>query len=212
MAFIETTPPGEAKDAVLEMYARQQSAWGYVPNYAKVFCHRPEVMVRWAKLLAEVRRPLDARRFELVTFAAAHELRHTSCALAHGKALTEFFDDDEICAIAEEKTVDALSDAEKEMINFARKIARDASKITSEDVGALKQKGFSDADVFDIAATAAARSFFTKLLDALGSEPDSAFLSLNEGLRRSLTIGRPIESRPVEAMPAIAESAPTDSD
>ena len=212
MAYIATTPPGEAKDAVLEMYARQQSAWGYVPNYAKVFCHRPEVMVRWAKLLAEVRRPLDARRFELVTFAAAHELRHTSCALAHGKALTEFFDDEEICAIAEEETVDALTDAEKEMINFARKIARDASKITSGDVEALKQKGFSDADVFDIAATAAARSFFTKLLDALGSEPDSAFLSLNEGLRKSLTVGRPIESRPAEAMSAIAESACTGSD
>lgn len=201
MAYIETTPPGEATGALHEMYARQQGAWGYVPNYAKVFCHRPEVMARWGKLLAEIRRPLDARRFELVTFAAAHELRHTSCALAHGKALTEFIGDDNVRAIAAGETAGALSDAEKEMVEFARKVARDASAITLDDVEALKQHGLSDADVFDIAATAAARSFFTKLLDALGSEPDSPFLALDEGLRESLTVGRPIESGAVETMP-----------
>ena len=46
MAFIETTRPEHADGAVATMYRRQQSAWGYVPNYAKVFCHRPEVMAR----------------------------------------------------------------------------------------------------------------------------------------------------------------------
>ena len=44
MAFIETTKPDHAREAVADMYSRQQAAWGYVPNYAKVFCHRPEVM------------------------------------------------------------------------------------------------------------------------------------------------------------------------
>ena len=41
MAFIETTPPEAAEGAVAAMYLRQQKAWGFVPNYAKVFCHRP---------------------------------------------------------------------------------------------------------------------------------------------------------------------------
>jgi hypothetical protein len=57
MAFIRTIPPGESKDAVREMYQRQQAAFGYVPNYAKVFCHRPEVMERWATLLAATHAP-----------------------------------------------------------------------------------------------------------------------------------------------------------
>jgi hypothetical protein len=75
MPFINTTPAREAEDTVLDMYERQQSAWGYVPNYAKVFCYRPEVMARWGRLLAEIRRPMSARRFELLTFAAAIALR-----------------------------------------------------------------------------------------------------------------------------------------
>jgi hypothetical protein len=41
MPFIKTTAPEDADDAIAAMYLRQQAAWGYVPNYAKVFCHRP---------------------------------------------------------------------------------------------------------------------------------------------------------------------------
>ena len=71
MAFIRSIPPHEATGAVHDMYARQEDHWGYVPNYAKAFSHRPEVLARWGRLLAELRRPADDRRFELVTFAAA---------------------------------------------------------------------------------------------------------------------------------------------
>lgn len=201
MAFIDTTPPAAAEDEALEMYQRQQGAWGFVPDYAKVFCHRPEVMVRWAKLLAEIRRPLDPRRFELVTFAAAHEMRHSSCSLAHGKQLTKFFDNEDVCNLAEGRPVEALTDAEREIVKFSRKVARDASSVTQADVTALKNQGLSDADVFDVAATAAGRSFLTKILDALGSEPDSSFLAMDAELRDTLTVGRPINTAAVETLP-----------
>ena len=91
MSYIETIPLDAADGAVREMYERQQEAWGYVPNYAKSFSHRPAVMERWGKLLAEIRRPMDKRMFELITFAAAHELRNSPCSLAHGNALRAFF-------------------------------------------------------------------------------------------------------------------------
>ena len=50
----------------------------------------------------------------------------------------------------------------------------------------------SDEDIFDIAAIASARCFFTKILDALGSEPDVDFMSIDAELRQKLTVGRPI--------------------
>ncbi len=195
MAFIETIPPEAAEDAVAAMYLRQQSAWGYVPNHAKVFCHRPEVMVRWGQLLAEIKRPMDKRRFELVTFAAAHELRNSACALAHGKALREFFTDEQIRAIAEDRFDGILTEAEQAMVMFARQIAKDASRVTADRVRALREHGYTDAEIFDIAATAAGRAFFTKLLDALGVEPDSPFLAFDESFRRTLTVGRPLDAR-----------------
>lgn len=92
MSYIETIPVNTAEGPVREMYARQQDSWGYVPNYAKSFSHRPAVMERWGRLLAELKRPMDKRMFELITFSAAHELRHSPCSLAHGNARRTMFD------------------------------------------------------------------------------------------------------------------------
>jgi alkylhydroperoxidase family enzyme len=209
MAFIETLPPALADGAVAGMYLRQEASWGYVPNYAKVFCHRPEVMARWAQLLAEIKRPMDKRRFELVTFSAAHELRHSACALAHGKALREFFADEQILAIAAGRLDGILSLAEQCLVSFARQVARDASRVTSAQVKVLTEHGYTDAEVFDIAAAAAGRAFFTKLLDALGVEPDSPFLALDASFRDTLTVGRAIDTSECVTMPS-AESARRD--
>lgn len=200
MSYIDTISLEEATGDVREMYERQQAAWGYVPNYAKSFSHRPEVMARWGKLLAELQRPMDKRRLEMITFAAAHELKHSSCSLAHGNALTPFFSNAEIGAIAEQGSVDSVTAAEQEMMRFARQVARDASTVEASDVERLKGHGFSDAEVFDIAAVAAGRAFFTKVLDAVGSLPDAGFMSLDEDLRAPLTVGRPISGAEDEVM------------
>ena len=66
--------------------------------------------------------------------------------------------------------------------------------MTQEDVDELKSHGLSDEDVLDVVLAAAARSFFSKTLDATGSEPDSAFNNLPETLRTALSVGRAIHS------------------
>lgn len=200
MSYIKTVSLQDAEDDVLAMYDHQQRHWGYVPNYAKSFSHRPEVMARWGRLLAEIRRPLDDRTFELVTFAAAVELRHTSCSLAHGKALRPFFTDDQIRAIAANENLEFLEQAEREMVRFSRLVARDAAAITRADVQRLKDCGIDDAAVFDIAATAAGRAFFTKILDAVGSMPDASLGRIDADLRDALTVGHPISDDPDEVM------------
>ena len=203
MAFIETIRANQASGAAHDMYKRQENHWGYVPNYSKVFSHRPEVMARWGRLLAEVRRPVDDRRFELVTFAVARALKHSACSLAHGSELAKIIGEEDVIALCDGKETKGLTQAELAMMTFARDIARDARKITSGFVEAMKvEHGFSDEDIFDIAAIAAGRCFFTKLLDALGSEPDSAYMSIEKTLRQRLAVGRPISMTKLEYMTA----------
>lgn len=196
MEFIRTIAPDEATGDVEAMYRRQQSAWGYLPNYAKVFCHRPEVLARWGQLLAEIRRPMETRRFELVTFAAAHELRNSACTMAHGSRLRDFLRDEQIATLANGGFVEAITPLERAAMRFARQIARDAAAVTASQVDDLRALGLSDAEIFDIAAVAAGRAFFAKLLDALGVMPDSPFLALDQALREPLTVGRAIDPRP----------------
>jgi len=193
MAFIETLSEPEVDGDARAMYERQRAHYGYVPNYAKVFCHRPEVMRLWAQLLAGIRRPMDKRRFELVTFAAAHALRSTLCSLAHGKALTEFLSADDVRQLARGRVPNSVTLAEAAMMHFARRVALDASTITRQDVAHLRSHGFGDEEIFDIVAAAAGRAFFTKVIESLGVEADVPFRTMDAELAESLAVGRPID-------------------
>jgi uncharacterized peroxidase-related enzyme len=192
MAFIDTISARWATGETFAMYDRQQKHYGFVPNYATVFSHRPEVMRRWAELLSAIKRPMSKRRFELATFAAAVELRSTLCTLAHGKALLAFFSADDVVAMARGELPTSLTAAEAGLMRFARAVARDASAITASDVAELKGYGFSDAEVFDIAVTVAGRAFFTTVVESLGVATDAPLRSLDSAFRDAMTVGRPI--------------------
>ena len=192
MAFIDTAPASWATGEAFAMYQRQQKHYGYVPDYATVFSSRPEVMERWAELLAAIKRPMDQRRFELATFAAAVALRSTLCAFAHGQALLEFFSADDVIAMARREAPPSLSEAEAALMRFAGAVAHDASAIAADDVGELKRHGFTDAEVFDIVVTAAGRAFFANVIEALGVDTDAPLRAMDARLREALTVGRPV--------------------
>jgi uncharacterized peroxidase-related enzyme len=193
MAYIREIPPDEATGEVRALYERDRETLGYVANYTKVFAHRPEVYTAWGRLIGAIRSNMDKRRYELVTLAAASRLRSSYCMLAHGTVLlrSHLVTGDQLEAIVRDYRQAGLSPAEVTMMAFAEKITLGADAVTVEDVEALRRHGFSDAEIFDIAVTAAARAFFSKTLDALGTAPDETFRSLDEPVRRALTVGRP---------------------
>jgi uncharacterized peroxidase-related enzyme len=194
MAFIDTIPDSDINADVRAMYERQQSFWGFVPNYARVFCYRPEIMGLWAQLQAGIKKNMDKRRFELITFAAAHTMRSTLCSLAHGRALTAFFSMEDVQLMARGASPASLTAAEAAMMTFARKVARGAFAIAPGDVTELKKHGFTDAEVFDIAATVAARAFWTGVIESLGVEPEPPLLELESEFKRTLACGRPLSA------------------
>ncbi len=200
MAFVKTAPIVGATGEVRVLYEQAQARMGYVPNYTKLFSLHPDVNAGWAGLLAAVRSRLDTRRYELVTLAAARGLRSSYCMLAHGSILREkFFSPEQLARIARDYgAAPDLTPAEVAMMAYAEQIARDATAITQADVDALRERGFTDEEIFDIAATATARCFFSKLLDALGAEPDAVYGDLEEELRHELVVGRGISADPVE--------------
>ena len=200
MAFINTVTLADAEGPVRDLYERQQSHYGYVPNYAKLFSHRPEVMQLWSDLLYGVRRNMDKRRFELVTVAAAMAVRSTYCSLAHGKALTEYYSIEDVVAIVTGADAAPLTTAETEMMRFARKIAHDAADVVAGDVERLKAHGLTDAEVFDIAAVATARSFFAQLCEGLGAVGDQPHRAMDGRLKNALTVGKRFETTPRERL------------
>jgi uncharacterized peroxidase-related enzyme len=197
MAFIRTISPSSAEGPVREMYQQAHGRFGYVPNWAQAFSLRPGVLDGWTALLKSIQSNLSVRGYELATLAAARALRSTYCALAHGSVLAEkVFDAPAVTAIVTGAEASPLEPRERAMMAFAGKVALNADRITSADIDALRSHGYRDEDIFDVAATAAARCFFSKLLDALGVQADSTFNALDPALRQALTVGRPVADRP----------------
>jgi len=198
MPFINTIATEDATGSVYEMYARQQGDGDTVPGYARVFSHRPALMSAWADLQRTIKKAMDHRCYELATLSAAIALGSTNCSLAHAGLLSRYYPLADIEKIVAGNGVAAgvLTPAEQALWEFAAKVARSASAVTASDVDVMRGHGFGDADVFDIASAAAARAFFTKLVDSLGSEADHGFEAMPGSLREALSVGRPIAIAP----------------
>ena len=183
MAFIELRDDGEHA-------AEDRAALGYVPNYSRLIDQRPAVYAAWKQLNGAIKSTMDPRRYELATVAAASRLRSSYCTLAHGKVLLQWVDPEELRAIVEDHRTAGLDPTEVAVMDLAAKVADDAGSVTQAEVDDLRERGLSDVDVLDVVLTAAARSFFSKTLDALAAEPDAAYRGLEPDVREALTVGR----------------------
>jgi uncharacterized peroxidase-related enzyme len=195
MSFIQEA---KADDLTADPYADDWATHGYVANYIRLYAHRPEVYEGWKHLLGAIKANMDPRRYELVTLAAARRLRSSYCSLAHGKVLRDgFYDAATVRAIVTDHRHAGLAPVDVAVMDFADQVAADATSVRAADVEVLRDHGLSDDEVLDVALAAALRCFFSKVLDAMGVEPDAAFRDLLEpDLHRALTVGRPIAATP----------------
>jgi uncharacterized peroxidase-related enzyme len=191
--FVETVPEDQATGALAEYYRQQRAAWGFLPNYAGAFAARPDVAQAWNVLNAAIREGMDRRRFELVTIAAARVLRSTYCTAAHSKFLRDGCGDETtLRAIVEQPDGAGLEPTDRAVYEFAGKVATDAPSVEQADIDRLRTLGLSDGDIADVVFAAAARSFFTRVLDALGAELDAETAgALPPELLESMIVGRP---------------------
>ena len=192
--FIDTVPEGAAEGTLAEFYQQQKSAWGFLPNFAVVFSPRPEVAKAWSMLNKTVRDGMDRRRFEIATIGAARALRSTYCTAAHSKFLRDECDDETtMLAIAEDTSGAKLGEQDRAVYEFAAKVAVDASSIHQDDVDGLRELGLNDTDIADIVYAAAARSFFTGVLDGLGARLDvQTAETFAPNILASMVVGRPV--------------------
>jgi uncharacterized peroxidase-related enzyme len=191
--FIDTVPEDAAEGALADYYAQQRTAWGFLPNYAGAFSTRPDVARAWNTLNGTIRDGMDRRRFEIATIAAARALRSTYCTAAHSKFLRDVCRDEEtMLAISERPDGAGLTGADLAVYQLAAKVARDAASVAQDDIDALKRAGLSDADVADVVFAAAARSFFTRVLDGLGAQLDQETAgAFSSDVLQSMLVGRP---------------------
>lgn len=193
-AFVSTIPESAATGPVADYYQQQREAWGFLPNYAVLFSHHPDVAQAWNALQGVLRGAVDRRLFELATVAAARALRSTYCTAAHSTFLRSICGDEVVLrSIAADPTGAGLEPRDRAVFEFAGKVAVDACRILRSDVDRLRALGYDDRDITGIVLAVAGRCFFTTVLDGLGSQLDREIAAkLSPELLESMVVGRPV--------------------
>lgn len=172
MSIVAAIPEQQATGLAGEIYAADIQALGYVPSHTRVLCLNPEAYGAWRALQSAIAGSLGTRRYELVTLAAARGLGSAACLLAHGKKTLKFMAEPDLIRLARDHHAANLSAAEVAMMDFAYRLSTDAVSMDDGDSQSLRDVGFSDREIVDIALAAAARNYFSKALQALAIDVD----------------------------------------
>lgn len=192
--FINGVDEADATGDVAAYYEAERAMWGFLPNYAAAFSHRPDIADAWRGLNLAIRGGMDRRRFEIATIAAARARRSTYCTAAHSKFLRDVCGDEEaLQAILEAPDGTGLQDVDRAVYGFATLIASDPASVDQADVDRLRAAGLSDSDIADIVFAVAARCFFATVLDGLGAQLDPQTAAAFPGHQAdAMVVGRPV--------------------
>ncbi len=68
-----------------------------------------------------------------------------------------------------------LAVADRAMLDFAVKLAREPHSMTKEDVETLRAAGFSDTAIHDVVQITGFFSYYNRLADGLGIDPEQGW-------------------------------------
>jgi uncharacterized peroxidase-related enzyme len=185
-------PPVSAQ--VQALYDEDLEDDGYVSNGSRLWAHQPGTLSQLFGLMSEAFTPsgLTFRQRAILVTAAASALGDSYCSLAWGRKLGNVAGA-AIAAGVLNASDGGLTDQEKAMAGWARKVARDPNATTPSDIQALRDSGLDDGQIFAITAFVALRLAFSTINDSLGAQPDAQLArSLPQQVREAVTYGRPV--------------------
>lgn len=87
----------------------------------------------------------------------------------HGESLRRLVDDDALVSqLKEDYTQAPLRASDRTMLDYVAKLTEFPSAVAEADVEALRETGFSDRAILDVAQITAYFAFVTRLADGLG--------------------------------------------
>lgn len=188
-----TTPPVQA------LYDQDVAEVGYVMNASRMWAHAPALHDGIFDLLAATYGPggLDERRRGILIAATAASLGDAYCSLAWGSRLAQNTDPQLAAGVLRGED-GALSPPEQAIAAWARKVTRNPSSTSAQDVQTMRDAGLDDAQIFAVTVFVSLRIAFSTVNGALGAAPDAAFRATTPSeVLQAVGYGRPIEGDPM---------------
>lgn len=170
---------------IQELFEKNRAKPGFVPNVFRAYSLRPAALrgfiALYDALMAEESGLSKAEREMIAVVVSAQNHCHY-CLISHGAALRVRAKDAALAdTIAANYRAAAITPRQRAMLDFAVKVTRASAEIGEEDLAALREHGFSDEDIFDIAQVAAFFNYSNRVASALGMRPNPEFYTMARG-------------------------------
>jgi uncharacterized peroxidase-related enzyme len=160
-------------------FAKCEEKIGFVPNVLRAYAHNVEklrVFVAFYNELMLAPSGLSKLEREMIAVAVSAENRCFYCLTAHGAAVRALSGNP---ALGETLVMNfraaPLSPRERAMLDFAVKLTVQSALIEEADRNSLRAIGFSEAEIWDIAAVASFFNLSNRMASALDMRPNGPY-------------------------------------
>jgi uncharacterized peroxidase-related enzyme len=171
---LEALPP----DLRSRILAVQEKA-GFVPNVFLALAHRPDefrAFFAYHDALMEKASGLTKAEREMIVVATSGANQCQYCVVAHGAILRVRAKNP---LLADQVAVNYrkadITPRQRAMLDFAMKVSQRSHEIADEDFPPLRAHGFSDEDIWDIAAISAFFALSNRMANMLNMRPNDEF-------------------------------------
>jgi len=156
-----------------------QEKSGFVPNVFLTLAHRPDefrAFFAYHDALMEKDGGLTKAEREMIVVATSGANQCQYCVIAHGAILRIRAKNPVIAdQIAINYRKADITPRQRAMLDFAMKVALNAQTVGDDDFALLASHGFSDDDIWDIAAIAAFFALSNRMANVTAMRPNDEF-------------------------------------
>jgi uncharacterized peroxidase-related enzyme len=160
-------------------FAKCEEKLGFVPNVLKAYAFdmgKLSAFVAMYNDLMLAPSGLSKLEREMIAVAVSAHNRCYYCLVAHGAAVRALSGDP---ALGELMVMNyraaRLSPRERAMLDFAVRLSAEPWRVEDEDRAALRRAGFTDRDIWDIAAVAGFFNMSNRIASATDMRPNSVY-------------------------------------
>ncbi|QQJ99530.1 peroxidase-related enzyme [Burkholderia ambifaria] len=169
-------------DDIRARIAAVQEKSGFIPNVFLTLAHRPDefrAFMAYHDALMDKPGNLTKAEREMIVVATSAVNQCQYCVIAHGAILRIRAKDPLITdQVATNYRKADITVRQKAMLDFAMKVSQSAHLVGEADFDTLKSHGFTEEDVWDIAAISAFFGMSNRIANVTNMRPNAEFYAL----------------------------------
>jgi uncharacterized peroxidase-related enzyme len=156
-----------------------QEKLGMIPNVLRAYAFDIEKLNSFTSMYNDLMlgaSELSKLEREMIAVAVSSVNKCYYCLVAHGAAVRELSGDPQLGeALVMNYKVAKVTDKQRAMLDFAVKLTKESANVVEADRQALRDAGFSDRDIWDIASVAAFFNMTNRVASASDMRPNEEY-------------------------------------